>query len=372
MKVIGVMSGSSLDGLDIALIEVRTRQSSLPGEAGNERPFIDWELLQAQTVELPPALKKQLQEAIHQVPADLIQTESDFSIFVAESILNFKTDHGVKEVSIVGIHGHTLIHKPLLSRSWQLLNGGMVAEKIDTPVACDFRNQDMSRDGQGTPMAVLADRDLFLGHKYYVNLGGIANVSICSDMGWSAFDLCPCNQLLDHYAKKLGSNYDAGGQLAAVGKVIPALLESLIAHPYIQQAPPKSLDNGYARQIINDIKTAFSEQSEHDILRTLVEYVVYNITEHTEDSATESTLIVTGGGTFNSFLVQRLNKELKTKNVSLYIPEEDIINYKEAILIGYAAHLRKTSTPNFVSSATGASRDVIGGAIYLPSPSPRG
>jgi len=374
MKVIGVMSGSSLDGLDIALLDLvipadkpGTRATITEPSLRQPDSRIVWNLIAATKVDLPEELKQSLKKTIHQVPSELIKTEQAFSIFVSEALMVFKDQYQVTNPSAVGIHGHTIIHSPEHCRSWQLLNGALVAERINETVISDFRMQDICMGGQGTPMAVIADRDLFPGYKYYLNLGGIANVSIRNNDEWTAYDICPCNQLLDHIAQQVGQDYDMGGKLAASGKPIKALLEKLNSNPFLQKAPPKSLDNGYSRTIIAENSALFNEHSTPDILRTLVDYIVHNIAAQVAVGDESVSMFVTGGGTFNSFLIEQLNEKLKKQFVSLHVPEENIIHYKEAILIAYAAQLSILNKPNFIPTATGASAAASGGSIFFPS-----
>ncbi len=346
MLVLGVMSGSSLDGVDIALV-------NLSGQP------IQWKLVQAHSLQFSEKLKNRLSTAHSQSVEELMETEHLFTQFLSEGINTFIETNNL-EAQLIGVHGHTLWHQPRLSRSWQLLNGGMLAELCRCSVVCDFRNQDMALGGQGAPMAILADKDLFGGYDYYLNLGGIANLSTYT-YGQIAYDLCPCNQLLNYYAQELGYAYDDKGQKAQSGNTAEALMQFLLNDPYLSQKPPKSLDNGHSRNLITEINNRF-ELSTEDKLRTIVEYISEVIASAQLEP--QRRLLVTGGGAYNSFLMDRLNMHLASKEVSIVIPEKNLIDNKEAILIAYAAYLRYLGQPNFISSATGASANVIGGALY--------
>ena len=346
MLVLGVMSGSSLDGVDIALVNL----SAQP---------IQWKLIQAHSLEFPETLKDQLSIA-HTISAlELMEVEYTFTQFIADGLNTYLETHNL-EVDLIGVHGHTLCHQPRLSRSWQLINGGMLAELCRCPVVCDFRNQDMALGGQGAPMAILADRDLFAGYDYYLNLGGIANLATYRH-GQVAYDICPCNQLLNYYAQVAGYAYDDKGQIAKSGQVSEALLQYLHSDPYLSQKPPKSLDNGHSRSLITEINKHF-ELSTEDKLRTMVEYIAEVIAS--TELAHQSQMLVTGGGAYNAFLIERLSVHLEAKRVSIVMPDRTLIDNKEAILIAYAAYLRYKGIPNFISPATGASADAIGGALY--------
>ncbi len=345
LKVIGVMSGSSLDGIDIVL-------TSFEGS--------DWSLIASHTFNIPPVLRDRLRTSVQQTAFELAKTESLYSEFIATCINKFREE---REVHLVGIHGHTVLHLPDLKTSWQLLNGGMIASLTMLPVSCDFRNQDMALGGQGTPMAVIADRDLYPGHQYYVNLGGIANISYKSNDLWVAYDLCACNQLLNYYSLKLDMEYDSGGGIARTGKLNQELLQLLHSDAYLKMTPPKSLDNSYIQtELINKIEVLGLPPSEY--LRTITEFISEVISSSLEGSG--GRLFVSGGGSKNDYLIELIEEKLQAKNTAVYVPPVETVDYKEAILISYCAYLRMRGENNFISEATGASADVCGGAIYLP------
>ena len=348
MQVLGVMSGSSLDGIDMALVSF-------------EQHPLRWKVLKSSTLPLSSKLRELLANGHLKTVEALMDTEYQFTQYLASGITQFAQSIDREHtVELIGVHGHTLWHKPLLSRSWQLLNGGMLAELSGCSVVCDFRNQDMALGGQGAPMAIIADRDLFPGYDAYLNLGGIANIS-SNNIAYTAYDLCPCNQMLNSLANELGLPYDDKGQIASEGTVSRELLDYLKSDAYLNLSPPKSLDNGHSRKILNKIAQQF-ELSTSDKLRTVVEFIAEVIAN--ADYKSNSKMLVTGGGAYNHFLMKRLKELLHPKSVEIVIPEPTIIDNKEAILIAYAAYLRYLGQPNFISQATGAKADVIGGALY--------
>ncbi len=350
MKVIGVMSGSSLDGIDICCVSFDPSDWT-------------WSLESGITVTLPEHIKLGLSEITSATPWILAELESKYSQFMAQSLLTYMESNEV-EPDAIGIHGHTILHSPQWKTSWQLINGGMVTSLCQVPVVCDFRNQDMALGGQGTPMAVIADRDLFPGYDYYINLGGIANIS-CHHLGqWMAFDLCPCNQLLNHYSQLLGMLYDSHGRLASDGRINGQLLSELLTDGYLASPPPKSIDNTWIKETVIPSIDKY-DLTPTDTLRTLVEYVITVIHNNLREAS--CSVLVTGGGAYNSFMMELLRNKCAEKGSKIMIPDSELIDYKEAILIAYCAALRLLKKPNFVSSATGASTDVIGGALYLPN-----
>jgi len=302
MQVLGVMSGSSLDGLDLALV-------SFMGDP------LEWKMLGSSTVSFPQKLANNLKSAHTSTVKDLMEVEYQLTQFISDAITGFQNSHSIKP-NLISVHGHTLWHRPELHRSWQLLNGGMLAEACACDVICDFRNQDMSLGGQGTPMAVLADRDLFPGYDHYVNLGGIANISSLSE-STQAYDLCPCNQLLNTFANEEGLKYDDKGKLARKGTISTELLEWFFTDPYLNQAPPKSLDNSHSRILIKEINQRF-ELSTADKLRTTVEYIAQVITEACTNRKAQ--ILITGGGGYNDFLMERIQTLIQSSGSTIVKP----------------------------------------------------
>ena len=344
-RVVGLMSGSSLDGLDIVLIDFQDK---------------NWSLLKSDTISLPTDLAKSLATICDQTAIELAHTQAAYSSFLSTALKTFM--EGYSNIAVVGIHGHTVLHLPEIKTSWQLLNGGQVAAEINVPVVCDFRNQDMALGGQGTPMAVIADRDLYPGYDYYINLGGIANISYYDGKQWVAYDICPCNQVLNYFSSTMGLPYDNKGNIAKSGRINTKLLTTLNSTAFFHQAPPKSLDNSWIRNDFIKI-VADNELSIPDSLRTCTECIALQIAESIVTP--NAKILVTGGGSKNSYLIQLMKTQLVNKNSDIIIPDLQTVDYKEAILIAYCALLRLNKEVNFITSATGASQAVIGGALYL-------
>lgn len=347
MRIIGVMSGSSLDGLDIASVKFKYGDK------------LEWELEYYETVPLERSLKADLSSILDKDALQIAHIQSKYSEFVAESVINVKRHIG-KDIDYLSIHGHTILHLPEIATSWQLLNGGQVSGMCQTDVITDFRNQDMTLGGQGTPMAVIADRDLFAGYDFYLNLGGIANLSYYAEGCWHAYDFAPCNQVNDYFAKLLGQNYDKDGLLASQGHVNGALLEGLLNQTFIKKNHPKSLDNTWIKEIWIPYIESFNLLP-IDVLNTYAHFLKEVIKK--EVAIKEGTLFITGGGTKNSYFTSVLKDSL-SKGYACTIPDSTIIDYKESILMAYMAFLRVNNRTNFISSSTGASRDCIGGAWY--------
>lgn len=343
MKIIGLMSGSSLDAIDVVYVEFKNRE---------------WELICMNAYDMPKELATKLSEIIHFSVFELANIESEYTHFLAEKLNDFISINNITSNDGVSVHGHTVLHLPKIKTSWQLLNGGLLSELINSTVITDFRNQDMALGGEGTPMAVIADRDLFPGYDAYLNLGGIANISLKAAV-WHAYDVCPCNQILNYFAQKSGFKYDMNGDLAAVGEVDPMVLKQLLSHPFYKKQIPKSIDN-------TAIKTNWIPQIEefglrpNDVLATVCEMIAVSI--HSIGFKEDSKILISGGGSYNNYLISCIKR--LSPNCVFVLPEAQIIDFKESILMAYMGYLRLCGKPNFMHETTKAKRSVISGAVY--------
>jgi anhydro-N-acetylmuramic acid kinase len=353
-NVIGLMSGSSLDGLDIAFVKLREDSGKWHYEwlATECMPYSDeWceKLRSAQTMNVPAFLRM----------------HTEYGHFIGQSINIFLEKHrGGEKVDFIASHGHTVFHEPENGVTYQLCDGASIAAETGIPVISDLRNMDIALRGQGAPIVPIGDKLLFGDYDYLLNLGGIANISIQSRS--LAFDICPCNQLLNYYALKTGHVYDDGGQLARTGTVHNDLLDQLGMQAFYQQTPPKSLSNEFSKQQILpqideaklDLPDALATCSMH-----IVECITAALKPYMQD-VKHSRLLVSGGGAFNTFLIEQLSKALKPYNVEVVVPDERLIQYKEALVMALIGALRWRSEVNVLASVTGASFDSIGGAIW--------
>ena len=349
MNGIGIMSGSSLDGIDIALVSF---DDNVP---------TSWQLVAYRTYSVPEEIAQALRSITKLHAHEIAAIESQYSKFIADCILSFSLVHQ-QAPDFISIHGHTVLHLPEQQTSWQLLNGGYIAAICNKTVICDFRSSDMALGGQGTPMAVLADKDLFQGFDYYINLGGIANISYKDGNNWLAFDLFPFNQVLNHFANQKNKKFDEDGGLAIQGKINDAVLSFLLEHDYISKQHPKSLDNKELKELWIDPLNLFNIKPE-DVLRTYNEFTVIVFRTIL---AQGSSVFLSGGGAKNKYFISMLKGKASEKNIEINIPNPEIVDYKEAILIAYAGYKRLKGEPNFIASATGATNNAIGGAVYLP------
>jgi len=345
-RVIGVMSGTSLDGIDIAYCEFvkDTRWA--------------YKILAAETIEYSSDWKKKLNNLINENALEYVSTDIELGKLLGNSVKEFITKNKI-EADFISSHGHTIFHQPARSITSQIGNGAAIASTCKTPVICDFRTKDVFLGGQGAPLVPIGDKFLFGDFDYCLNLGGIANISYEENSKRRAFDICPVNQPLNFLANLIGLEYDNGGETAAQGNLNSELLEQLNLLSFYEQRPPKSLGREWIDEhfisIIDNFKIPIP-----DILRTVCEHIASQISKVLPNDPSKK-MIITGGGAYNSFLIQLL--KLKT-NVALVIPEDKLIQYKEALIFAFLGVLRIRNENNCLSSVTGASEDCCSGSVY--------
>ena len=364
MRIIGLMSGSSLDGLDIALADFAWSPDGTT---------IIWELLHAQTVSFSPIWQTRLRHIAAADGVTLARTHTYFGHYLAELVQTFLRDNALQhtDIDLIASHGHTVFHAPDQRFTLQIGCGAALAALTRCQVACDFRTQDIALFGEGTPLAPIADRYLFAGYDFYLNIGGIANISCHANGKFVAFDTSAANQILNKLAQALGADYDADGAFAQSGTYLPALAAQLNALPYLAQDYPKSLSNQWVQTDCYGIIAAF-EGSLPDKLHTATLHIaeqvacaVQNIRQREQLAVQPATLLVSGGGAFNTFLLAQLRNALAPLQVTVVLPDPNIINFKEALLMGALGFLRVNGAENTLASVTGALRNTIGGAIYV-------
>jgi len=366
-RVIGIMSGSSLDGLDIAEIEFTFTSNPITSNPIASNPVTSnslesWKLIQAQMFPFPSNILNLFTQATTLPILSFSRFENQLTEFIGECCKSFI--HSTKYIEVVGCHGHTIWHLPDEHITIQACNGQMLSTRLSLPVICHFRMKDVSYGGVGTPMAPLADRDLFAGYRAYLNLGGIANISYKDhQQSWKAFDLIPCNQVLNHFAQILGQVYDENGKFAKEGTLSQDLLVFLDNHPYLKSTSPKSLDNTQVYQDwIQPIEKFYLPPK--DVLHTYTHFIASQIqASFLPATGVPKKVLISGGGGHNKYLISLLNED---EHLIIESTDADLINYKEAILIGYAAILRYLGLPNFIHSVTGAISDVSGGDVFHP------
>mgnify|MGYP002522070192 FL=1 len=344
---IGLMSGSSLDGLDIALVKF---------DEDNGR--YAFQILQAETLPYPEYWTKQLSEAFHKQPEDLVQLDKDYGKYLGEQVLSFARKHNVTP-DFVASHGHTIFHRPEEHYTLQIGDGQELSKACGFTVINDFRSEDVSKGGQGAPLVPIGDKLLFGDYEICLNIGGIANVSYDEDGERIAYDLCIANQALNYLAQMKGLPYDRDGALARSGEVDMDLLKRLNRHPFYGQLPPKSLGREFFEANQKDL---LKDLSVEDLLTTFTEHIALQIALGISHLP-KGKILVTGGGARNKFLMERLQARTSHEVV---IPDKMIVDYKEALAFAFLGLLRLEGKANVLASVTGAESDSCSGRIWKP------
>jgi anhydro-N-acetylmuramic acid kinase len=367
-NVIGLMSGSSLDGLDIAFVEFTETAGKW-----------DYEIKCAACIEYENEWIEKLKNAIHFSAFDYQLLHTDYGRFLGEKVNEFiEKFHLQHRISLVSSHGHTTCHFPEKKMTHQLGDGAAIAAETQLPVITDLRSIDIAFGGQGAPIVPLGEKLLFPEYHYFLNIGGIANISFHSkqtnidDSNFEnneliAFDICAANRVLNMLSQEKNKPYDEDGKLASSGKINEALLQKLNALDYYLLPHPKSLANSFGTDIIFPLIKSFSLSTE-DSLCTYVEHISIQIKNSLQScfSQTEvQQLMITGGGAFNKFLIERISKHLEEINFEIFIPADEVIIYKEALIMALLGTLRWREQYTVLSSVTGATRNSIGGALWL-------
>ena len=358
-RAIGIMSGSSLDGLDIAFTEFT--------ETGGKWAF---EIVAADCIEYSNEWQQKLSTATTLSALEYQLLHSEYGHFIGEQINHFIDRHNLHhKVHLIASHGHTTFHLPAKKMTAQLGDGAAIAAETKLPVVSDLRALDVAFGGQGAPIVPIGEKLLFAGYDYFLNLGGIANISIKQENKYIAFDVCAANRVLNMLAEETGAKYDAGGKIAEAGKINDNLLNKLNALEYYQQPFPKSLANSFGTDTVYPIiKNAGISKA--DALSTYTEHICQQIKKAVTEQRSitnDQRLLITGGGALNTFLIERLQLLLKEEKIDVAVPDEKIIQYKEAVIMALTGILRWREEANVLPSVTGASQASIGGALWLGS-----
>lgn len=348
-NVIGIMSGTSLDGVDLAHCTFEMQDKKLTYYVNNCETIAysyEW-LTRLRTLHLGSAL-------------EYAETHTMYGRYLGELVKTFVNKHQLA-TDFVSSHGHTIFHKPAQHYTSQIGEGAAIAAISGLPVICDFRTGDVAHGGQGAPLVPIGDELLFGEFDYCLNLGGFANISFNKNKTRIAFDIAPANIILNKIANRFGMPYDKGGKIASSGKIDTQLLETLNNISFYKLKPPKSLGREWLEETMMPI-IELCNLSNEDIACTLCEHIGMQIGT-VVDEDTSQKILITGGGAFNTFLLGRIKAHTKAQIV---LPEAGIINFKEALVFAFLGVLRWDQKNNCLSTVTGAKKDNCGGALYLP------
>jgi len=347
-NIIGVMSGTSLDGVDLAHIHF----SIIDGKW-------HYEILACDTIAYDEVWLNKLKTAVDFSAEKLVQLNKDYTILLGNFIKTFIDKHHIKNLDAVCSHGHTILHQPQNGFTLQIGNLPEIAKIVNKTVVCDFRVQDVQLGGQGAPLVPIGDRILFADYDYCLNLGGFSNISFEQNENRIAFDISPVNTVLNFYANQLGLDYDDRGKISKSGKINSDLLNALNALEYYKKPFPKSLGFEFVKTVVLPLMEKYSIPIE-DKMHTFTEHIAMQTALALANQ--QGKMLVTGGGAYNDFLIGRLQFHLA--KLELIIPDRKTQEYKEALIFALLGVLKLRNEINVLSSVTGAKMDHSSGIIH--------
>lgn len=348
-NVIGVMSGTSLDGVDIAHVNFTLKNTTW-----------DYKIGVCETIPYNQEWITALKNGINYGTTELETLNKKYTSYLGDLISHFIAKNQLTNLDAICSHGHTILHQPQNGITLQIGNLPEIASYFTVPFVCDFRVQDVELGGQGAPLVPIGDQILFSSYTYCLNLGGFSNVSMLENGKRIAFDISPVNTVLNLYAEKLGFPFDEGGKHAAKGILNTYLFDTLNALPFYHQPYPKSLGFEYVKDTILPLIEEFNCSSE-DVLHTFTKHVAFQIAKVTKQK--NSTLLITGGGAYNTFLIDEIKHY--TPNIQITIPDSKTIEFKEALIFGLLGVLKLRNEINVLASVTGAIKDHSSGKIFV-------
>ncbi len=351
------MSGSSLDGLDIVfaqLEEVRGKWS--------------YEIKHAECIVYNEDWLADLAHATDKNVSDFLRLNTAYGRYIGEQINQFIERYNLHhQVHFIASHGHTVFHEPHNGTTSQIGDGATIAAMTGLPVISDLRALDIALGGQGAPIVPVGDRLLFGEYDYWLNIGGIANITVMENEKPLAFDICPANQILNGLAVEEGKLMDEGGAMARSGNILSTIFARLNNVDYYQQPAPKSLSNEMAKEMVFPILRE-SQHKTVDLLHTMTLHIAEQVAKAVSQypsAKQEPKLLVTGGGAFNTYLIEKIQEALAPQHVSVEVPDETVVKFKEALVMALIGTLRWREETNVFSSVTGASRDSVSGALWM-------
>ncbi len=346
MHAIGLMSGTSLDGLDICYTRF-----------WQENAQLKFEIIITDTISYNDYWYNTLQNAKDKNQKKLQELDIEYGNFLGEVTQQFIEKNNIKNLDFIASHGHTVHHQPERKYTLQIGSGQKIKEKINVCVINDFRIQDVLLGGQGAPLVPIGDEFLFSNYDACLNLGGFSNISFNKNRERIAFDICATNIVLNHLAMLLGKKMDENGQIAQNSNINADILKQLNSLEFYQQNPPKSLGIEWTQKhIFPLLKNDINE----NLIATFTEHIAQQITKTINENKLE-TILISGGGAYNNFLIERCKTLTKSH---LIIPEKEIVEYKEALIFALLGYLKLHNKINVLSSVTGASRNHSSGKVW--------
>lgn len=345
--VAGVMSGTSQDGLDIALCTLT-----------KTGPYWKYSIKRAATIPYSEYWLEMLNKTDSLSGRNFLILHNEFGSYIGDCIKKFIEDTDEK-IDLIASHGHTVFHKPEEGITFQLGSGAEISAKCGITVVSDFRTLDVALKGQGAPLVPVGDELLFGEYEFCLNLGGFANISYTDRGKRKGFDICPVNTVINNIVNKYSIKLDKDGHIASKGNMNYPLLEKLNMITFYNKTAPKTLGKEWLEAEFLPVVNKYDMTLE-DKLRTVYEHIVIQIIRCVE-TKTKARILVTGGGAFNKFLIKLLKENCKQQ---IIIPDKLVVKYKEALIFGLLGVLRFRNEINCYSSVTGATRDSSTGNIY--------
>ena len=342
------MSGTSLDGIDMTYVNFQKNK------------FWEYKILFAKTFKYDDLWKNKLECSQDLNGNKLKILNEEYTKFLAYKINKFIEENSIKEIDFIGSHGHTIFHKPSAGYTFQIGNIQNLANYVGKTIICDFRIGDVMLGGQGAPLVPIGDLLLFKNHDTCLNLGGFANISIKKNNKIIAYDICAVNTVFNFLSKKIKLEFDNEGSNARKGKFIKDLYNKLENLKYYSLNPPKSLGIEWVKSKVFPLLEHFSSYSVYDLMHTYLVHISKEIAKNLNQS---NSVLITGGGAYNSFLIEQIRKYT---NAELILPERLLIEYKEAIIFGFLGVLKFRNEINCLRSVTGSKKDHSSGKIFYP------
>ncbi len=350
MRVIGLMSGTSLDGIDLVCCDFTV----------NDNKY-SYEVRYSKCIKYNAEWKEKLNQAIELTALDLQLLDIELAEKFSKEINLFIRENNIENVDLISSHGHTIFHQPNKKLSLQIGAGHVIANDCKIDTVCDFRKEDVAKGGQGAPLVPIGDQFLFSIYDYCLNIGGIANVSFDLNNKRIAYDICAANMVFNHYANQKGLEFDEDGLLAASGEINTELLEQLNSLEYYQLPFPKSLGKEWVFENVITTIDQF-EISIENKLRTFTEHIALQIAANCSTwGDSRINMLVTGGGAYNKFLMERIQSQTSTE---IILPDKITVDFKEAIIFAFLGYLKYNNINNCLASVTGANHDHSSGVIY--------
>ena len=346
-NVIGVMSGTSLDGLDIVYVKFTQNESW------------SFKIINSKTYKYEDSTTEILNEISRKSIKEIKEIDVEYSKKLAKMINEFINEFSINKIDFVSSHGHTAIHDPSNLITYQMGNLSTLSKEINQKVICDFRVQDVKLGGEGAPLVPVGEKYLFHEYDSFINLGGFANISNHKGESLIAYDICPVNIVLNNLSKKIGKDFDDKGSIASSGKLIINLYEELEKLEYYQSSPPKSLGIEWVDEYIFPLINKYFDYPTEDLLNTLSNHIANQISNNLKNL---DKVLVSGGGAYNDYLIHLIRSKTDSE---IILPSKNIIEFKEALIFAFLGVLRYLNINNCYSSVTGASKDHCSGKIFL-------